>query len=228
MRFEAENNHMKTQKTVLLVSSSTLAAGMAHGQLVTSGPLDLTQYYSASSYRQGVSITGGMNDFTFGYEAFANKPYIDARTYVGTDVPAQSGLVNILAYANNGLPVAPAGTLINASYAASLNVVTPASGGRAYFFDDGNSGNQTGDWGNTATMDGFVGIELNLPGGMSYGYLEIIDNPTAQSMTLVDWAYQATPGAGITTASAVPEPSTLELAGAGAAALGLLFKRRKN
>ena len=219
---------MNTKKTVVLVSSSSLAAGIAQGQIVSSGPLNLTQTYSAASYRQGVSITGAGNDFTFGYEAAANKPYVDVRTFVGTDVPNQSGIMNILAYSSGGLPVTPGGTLIDSAYAAAHSVVTPGGTGRAYLFDDGTSGNQTGDWGNTTTMDGFVGIELNLPAGLSYGYLEFIDNPSAQSLTLVDWAYQATPGVGITTPAVVPEPTMLELAGVGVAAVGLLLKRKKS
>jgi hypothetical protein len=167
-------------------------------------------------------MTGdGVNDFAFGFEASAQKPYVDARTYVGTDVPGQSGIVSLLCYANTGFPVTPAGTMIDSSYAAIYPAI-PA--GRGYMYEDGN-GNVAGDWSNTSTTDGYVGIELSLNAGTSYGWLHFIDDPAGQSLTLVDWAYESTPGAGIET-GAVPEPSALALAGAGMAAL-LAWRKRK-
>lgn len=117
---------MNHKKTLAVVSTSALAAGMAQGSVVYSGPLNLQQNFSSSlPYRQGVSMgVSGTNDFAFGYEAGDNKPYVDARTYVGNpsppDVGGNSGLVTLLANANTGLPVTPGGTTIDAAYAGSL------------------------------------------------------------------------------------------------------------
>jgi MYXO-CTERM domain-containing protein len=216
---------MNTKKSLAFVSTSALAAGMAQGSVVYSGPLNLPQTYSVSQYRQGVSMgVSGTNDFVFGFEADPTKPYVDARTFVGGDLGAggTSGLMSLLAKANHGLPVTPSGTMIDASY-ASLYPALPA--GRAYMNKDGDTGNVTGDWSDTATTDGYVGIELALGGGTSYGWLHFIDDPSASSLTLVDWAYESTPNLGIE-ASVVPEPSVCALGALGLA--GLLASRRRH
>ena len=218
---------MNTKTSIALISTSGLAAGIAQSQVIYSGQLNLTQTYSASLYRQQVDMTGdGTPDFTFGYEGDAQKPYVDARTGApGNGAPnPQSGIVSLLAYANHGLPVTPSGTMVDASYAATYPAL-PA--GRAYFYKDGDTGNVTGDWGNTATTDGYVGIELSLSGGTSYGWLHFINNPTSgsESLTLVDWAYQSSPGVGIQ-AGPVPEPTTLALGGLGLAAMMMMRKRK--
>ena len=215
---------MNTKQSLTLVSTSAMAAGMAQGSVVYSGPLSLQQTYSASQYRQGVSMgVSGTNDFVFGFESDPTKPYVDARTFVGSDPGAggTSGLMSLLAKANHGLPVTPVGTMIDASY-ASLFPALPA--GRAYLYKDGDTGNVTGEWSNSATTDGYVGIELALGGGTSYGWLHFIDNPSASSLTLVDWAYQSTPNVGIET-QVVPEPTVCALGALGLA--GLLASRRR-
>ena len=89
-------------------------------------------------------------------------------------------------------------------------------------YEDGGSGSVIGDWSGTATTDAYVGILLN---GTEYGWLHFIDDPTAQSLTLVDWAYQSTPGVGIV-AGPVPEPTTLALGGLGLATM-MMLRRRK-
>ena len=215
---------MNTKQSLTLVSTSAMAAGMAQGSVVYSGPLSLQQTYSASQYRQGVSMgVSGTNDFVFGFESDPTKPYVDARTFVGSDPGAggTSGLMSLLAKANHGLPITPGGTMIDASY-ASLFPALPA--GRAYMNKDGDTGNVTGDWSSTASTDGYVGIELALGGGTSYGWLHFIDNPSASSLTLVDWAYQSTPNVGIET-QVVPEPTVCALGALGLA--GLLASRRR-
>jgi hypothetical protein len=215
---------MNTKQSLTLVSTSAMAAGMAQGSVVYSGPLSLQQTYSASQFRQGVSMgVSGTNDFVFGFESDPTKPYVDARTFVGSDPGAggTSGLMSLLAKANHGLPVTPVGTMIDASY-ASLFPALPA--GRAYMIKDGDTGNVTGDWSSTASTDGYVGIELALGGGTSYGWLHFIDNPSAPSVTLLGWAYESTPNLGIAT-PVVPEPSVCALGALGLA--GLLASRRR-
>ncbi len=224
---------MNAKKSLTLASASALAAGAAHGAVVYSGPLNLQQTFTSSNYRQGVSMVtgGGTNDFVFGYETAANKPYVDARATTLTDVGTPtSGIVGLLGTTTGasagtvGFPVTPAGTMIDSTYASAYSLV---QAGRGYMYDNDQGTTVIGAWSNTAVTEGFVGIELTLTGGTSYGWLHFIDDPIASSptLTLVDWAYESTPGVGIQT-TLIPEPSTAALAGLGIAALLVLRKRK--
>ena len=215
---------MKTKTSVTLVSA--LAAGgagaLAQSSIVYSGPLNLQQNYDAVNYRQPISMTGGATpDFTFGYDSNTLKPYVDTRTSVSTTIPVQSGIVSLFEKpGSKGLPVTPAGTMIDAAYAAAF----PVNFARGYMYQDDTQA-VAGDWSNTAVTEGYVGIELALGDGNHYGWLHFIDDPVSNpnSLTLVDWAYDSVAGVGIQTAM-VPEPSALALLGLG---LGSLLIRRK-
>ncbi len=213
---------MNTKQSVALASASALAAGIAEGAVVYSGPLNLQQNWDTVNYRQPVDMNAdGISDFTFGYEANVTKPYVDVRP--GLTTPNQSGMVQLLGKANRGFPVTAAGTMIDPSYAALYPVI---SDNRGYMFHDDQDA-LAGDWSNTAVTDGYVGIELSLGGGTSFGWLHFIDDPTANpaNLKLVDWAYESTPGVGLQ-AGLVPEPSACALTGLGLAAL-LISRKRK-
>jgi hypothetical protein len=219
---------MTTKNSLALISASALAGGMAQGAVVYSGPLNLQQNFVSSPglSRQGVDMTGdGINDFAFGYEAnVALKPYVDARTTVDAALPTQSGIIGVLTKANTGFPVTSAGTMIDSSFAAAYPP-QPLSAGRGYMYTaDGSA--VIGDWSNTATTDAYVGVELALSGGTSFGWLHFIDNPagTPQTLTLVDYAYQSAPNLGIE-AGVIPEPSVCALTALGLA--GFLASRRR-
>jgi MYXO-CTERM domain-containing protein len=218
---------MNSKKSLALVSTSALAAGMAQGSVIYSGPLNLQQSSSATLTRQGVDMTGdGINDFAFGFEAVSPpKPYVDARTFVDGALPNQSGIIGVLTKANTGLPVTLAGTMIDASYAATFPP-QPIADGRGYMYENGNGDAVVGDWSNTATTDAYVGVELALSGGTRFGWLHFIDDPVSNplTLTLVDYAYESAPGVGLQ-AGVIPEPSVGALGALGLA--GLLASRRR-
>ena len=223
---------MNTKKSLALVSTSALAAGMANGSVIYSGPLNLQQNLGIDDpdVRQAVNMIGDSTpDFTFGYEfgtvwgPGVQKPYVDVRTSPSTQIPLQSGMVEILGKANTGFPVTPLGTMIDASYVITYPLLT---GERGYFYQNGDGSGVVGDWSGAAMTEGYVGIELNPGDGTHYGWLHFIDNPTTdpKSLTLVDYAYQSTPGLGIET-GVIPEPSVGALGALGLA--GLLASRRR-
>ena len=112
---------MNNKITLAIASTSTLAAGITQAQIISSGPINLQQNWvsgDSAASRQPLDITGGSApDFYFGFDnANASKPYVDARAGTALDgsLTAISGNVQLLAYANNGFPVTPGGTTIEA------------------------------------------------------------------------------------------------------------------
>jgi hypothetical protein len=71
---------------------------------------------------------------------------------------------------------------------------------------------------------GFVGIEFEISGNTHYGWLRMTLHPDTGAAILRDYAYESEPGVGII-AGAIPEPSTILLAGLGG--LALLWRARK-
>ncbi|HVM47703.1 MAG TPA: hypothetical protein VMU04_06735 [Candidatus Acidoferrum sp.] len=221
---------MNTKTSLAVISTSALAAGMAQGSVVYSGLLNLQQNTGTADNREGVDMTGdGTNDFAFGFEGTSPaKPYVDARTFVESTLPNQSGIIGVLTKANTGLPVTMAGTMIDASYASTFPPQTVTSTtGRGYMSEDGGGDAVVGDWSTTATTDAYVGVELALAGGTSFGWLHFIDDPVSNpnTLTLVDYAYESSPGVGIM-AGEVPEPSVVAVGALGVAAL-LVSRRRR-
>ncbi len=219
---------MTTKHSFCVVSASALAVGMAQGSVIYSGPLNLQQG-SSGTLRQAVDMDGDLTpDFTFGYEGegSAQKPYqsyIDARTFVSTEIPSQSGAVSLLAKSGQGLPLTGAGTTIGLEYANTYPGNTTDQ--RAYFFNKPDD-EPAGDWSGTELNDGYVGIIFKPDGETHYGWLRFINDPSVdpKTLTLAGWAYETTPGLAIETA-VVPEPTTSALAGLGLAAL-LALRRR--
>ena len=209
---------MKPTKVLLLTSASALVAGAARGSVVYSGPIDdvLT---STNAFQLDLNNDG--TDFNVRFDGggaggSSNKPFVYARTSQGL-----SGTGFVLCFSGtNGVPVTAAGTDIGASYAATYPGETTG-----YLYQN-YGGTSVGAWASSSVTDGYVGLELVNGSADSYGWVQLIYDPTAAtpSLTVVDYAYETSPNTDIITG--VPEPTTLALAGVGAAAL-LLRKRKK-
>jgi hypothetical protein len=183
---------MKRKQLLTLVSSSTLASGMAHGAILYSGPVNSpfpcpANFPAQSDY---FDINGdGIYDFYLGFDGYsapnAQKPYI-----VGypSDTPGSTVLSRLnTTYSTYGLPVTPFGSMIDSNYLAA----TP-SGDYAYFNQDGG-GHYAGDWQDNALTEAYVGLELwDGNGNTNYGWARIIYDGTIspKTLTLVDYAYE--------------------------------------
>jgi len=69
-----------------------------------------------------------------------------------------------------------------------------------------------------SAADDFIGLAFTLGDGIHFGYAEI------DGTSLVDYAFESTPGAGILTA-AVPEAGTMTLLAGGLFGLGFVRRR---
>lgn len=193
---------MNTKHTLLITSSSALAAGIAQGAVHYSGPTNIVvslpptpavgAYFDLNN--DGVPDFGiGFDGFTeanhqkpfiFGYPNYVAGSAVLARPY---DYVNDSG-VPTTAY---GLPVASFGTVINQTYLAPNFSATAQN---YTYFDQNGDGKYVGDWLTGAKTEGYIGLELfdSSLSTTNYGWAHLIFDDTAnpQTLTLVDFAYE--------------------------------------
>ncbi len=187
---------MIRKRSIALVSSSALAAGMAQGAVTYSGllnqqlPCPADWLVSAAE----IDMDGDFyTDFKVGFDGLISsnwrKPFVDCRNnpYALPRVQADSGA-----------PVTEFGAMINDSY------LFPSSTSKAYLSQNGD-GQLVGDWPQTVLTEGYVGVQLQDAGNTTtnFGWIHLMYNAAANPpyLTLVDWAYETTPGLGIPTGS---------------------------
>ena len=175
-------------KALALLSTSALAAGAARGAVLYT-PVNITL-----SQNGALSLDlnqDGTPDFELGFNAsLAAKPYIN-NTPTG---PTASYVLS--SSANLGLPLTPAGTMIDGSYQS-----TQATG----YFNQDNNANTVGGWTAAGDNEGYVGLELQDGAGTYYGWAHLIydstntppNNNDTGTLRLVDAALETTPGVGI-------------------------------
>jgi hypothetical protein len=189
---------MNRKQSVSLVSVSALAAGMAQGAVTYSGLINTTLPKNSGGTIQFDLNDDGTEDFTLAFNnANSNKPYIAGNP---GSAPGSTPLAQLAADGWYGLPVTPFGTLINSSYLTPVPGTAPGGAGAYLYQDNNNPINYVGAWGVNSPTEGYVGLEMYDNTGLSitnFGWARLIYNNNLGTLTLVDYAYETTPGVGI-------------------------------
>jgi hypothetical protein len=181
---------MKKNQFIAAVSSSALASGMAQGAVLYSGPVTNTLAVNGSPIYFDLN-QDGIDDFTLGFDrGNKNKPYIEGYP---DSVPGSSPLAQLAPDGSYGMPVTPFGTMIDSNYLANCTTY-------AYLYQD-DGATTVGAWGVNNITEAYVGLEMydNTGQGLTnYGWARLDYNLSpAETLTLVDYAYETTPGLGI-------------------------------
>jgi hypothetical protein len=193
---------MNRKQSVSLVSVSALAAGMAQGAVIYSGLINTTLPKGSGGTIQFDLNNDGTDDFTLGFNSSnSNKPYSAGNP---GSAPGSTPLAQMASDGWYGLPVTPFGTMINSNYLTPVPGTAPGGAG-AYLHQD-NQGDVDpkypviGAWGVNSPTEGYVGLEMYDNTGLSitnFGWAQLIYNNNLGTFTLVDYAYETTPGVGI-------------------------------
>jgi hypothetical protein len=203
------------RKSKFLAARACLAIGVVTGALATSAEAAVVQIdvSSFSGVNGGVAAGGLQNLNPFPTTGGANLILANAF----------SGMLTGLTYQNGGFIAAGASPATPVEFAAGALIDETAGGGG---FTDNGSGNslfmfllvESPDFG----PNSFLGFKDALG---RYGYIETTWNSTTNQFQIFSAAYESEVGVGIRTPGAVPEPSTMALAGL---AFGYsLLRRRK-
>lgn len=109
-------------------------------------------------------------------------------------------------------------TALNAGFTVETSALGSFTGSMAY-----GTANPNAQFNNASGK--FIGLQFPSGANNYNAWVRVNVNNTAGSFTVVDWAYENTPGQSIVT-GVVPEPSTLGLLAAGAAGLAAMRRRR--
>ena len=217
------------KKPSLSKLESKLARYALAGGAVLGAPLVShagTVYYSGVLDQTVSGSTGPGNSLSLNFPGTAvlslmtgNNSYVNFASVSGTSMSFVSG--------NGGLPAA----LSFGSIIATANATTSSGKLLSFGFNGSSVGFKGGNW-PTDSSNAYLGIIFTSNSQQYTGWAQINVTvngaPGTQSATLVDYAYDTTPGESITAGQGeAPEPSTLAMfAMGGAAALALLRRRR--
>lgn len=133
----------------------------------------------------------------------------------------------------NGAPSTGNATVADGSgtYALPLTAGSPINDANAWdegslnllgWMEDLEDGGQcVGPW--CGVQNGYLGVRFQGDDGSHYGWLRISASGDIPTATVHDWAYETSPGVGIS-AGVVPEPSTIVLLAIGLSVLGVRWR----
>jgi len=209
---------MKKNKTILIASSSMMAAGVAHGAIVYTY---VNQSYDPASSGYNLDLDGnGTADYKIFFDANnSTKPCV-LGTFTGSGSSYPGSFPNPTPYVlneldmnagypanpnnneNNGLPVMTFGTPITSQTIAgaySLSIGDPAGDkygkNEGYLHVNGDQ-MQVGQWPSSVDTVGYVGLVMVdnsvSPANTNYGWVHLDLNYTqlTAELTVIDYAYQ--------------------------------------
>ncbi len=197
---------MKT-KPLVLASGSILAAGMAQGAIIYSGPVNQSLSPSAPVWPNYTFDLNqdGTNDFNVSFDGNtpnAEKPYVNNK-------PAPNSLsALVLCQANTGEPVISFGTLISSSFTVGTNLVATANG-VGYLYKGSDNSVVVGEWPLHQDTAGYVGLMLKSGSKTNYGWVHLAyntANPNLITLNVLDYGYETIVGSNIV-AGATNEPT---------------------
>jgi PEP-CTERM motif len=203
-------------------SAATLAVGTAQADIIFTDPADITTPPGSNNGTWFSLVTGQVQNsylagapFDFNWATFSGA-YGQDGIRISTSqarfivAPTIGGEYSSAARLAGGQFVGPGGNFNNPS---NFNQVGTMASYNGYF----------GEWNLGDT--GYVGLHFNSAGQTYYGWAHVHINANA-SVTLLDFAYENTPGTGLVT-GVVPEPSTLSVLLLAAGASGMTAYRRR-
>jgi hypothetical protein len=200
----------RTAVALAIGAGALFAAATAHAQVVSSGIVNLT--IPASLNGLYLNVVNGANNLP--------PPGADGVTVPGWDINPWSA-TGIAFFS----PTAPAGGAYVLSGANTVANLAPGSFVSAASTYGSASSANTAQW-NLNSSNNFFGFRfLNEAGGTThYGWAQIAFGASLTDRTLVQYAFELTPGASI---AVVPEPSTYAMMGLGVLGLMAAARRRK-
>lgn len=178
------------------------------------GPVDIT----LSAFQ---TITSTSINSTTSYPTYGVGVRVTASLPGGRLAPGMNGGLANLAF---GTSISPTLFGINSPVQANPAFLEYASYGANI-----NSGGEF-----DPTIPGFIGLQFESNGNTHYGWVRLriddldliqLGGANIADATVIDWAYEDTPGAAIS-AGAVPEPSALALLALGATGLASVRRRK--
>jgi len=199
---------MKTKKTILVASSSMLAAGMAQGAIT----------YTQVNQQIGTGDSGFYFDLN-GDSSQDFRVFFDANNASKPCVLGTQGAINPTPYVlnelimnpsntdNNGIPVIPFGTTLTSQVTVDTNTVSIGTDqhgkNEGYLYQNGEN-NLVGQWPINQDTIGYVALAMvntNVtPATTNYGWLHLElngFNTSSPVITVIDYAYENTAGVNI-------------------------------